>query len=242
MVDAHVAARIEYAIYSATAYATAWKICKCIEPLVIPRSTDGGESYKSIIIAAKGGPNGVGDLANAKLAGLSQSSFAGHKFAVFQLQSNGFKLPQKIEFAQTGEDAVQRFLAGEYTALIGWSSMSGDPVQGYSLGTLKLIAAANGGKSLPYRVIWQSSPIPHRPHVIRKSIAAEAKRLLRDVLTRMYDADPIAYDSIETIFGGGFVAARHGQFLPIIEYVNSLAPSKQKPFKQTVVPPKPQPH
>jgi phosphonate transport system substrate-binding protein len=226
LINAHVAARIEYAVYSATAYASVWKSCECVEPIVIPKSYDGAESYKSVIITSDNGPKKMTDLAGSKMTGLSESSFAGHKFAVFELKSNGIPLPENIEFSDSGEDAISEFVSGKYNAIIGWSSLSGDPDVGYSSGTLKLIAEQNGGTSIPYKIIWQSSAIPHRPHVVRKNLAGEAKILLRNTLSAMFDSDPVAYDSIEPIFGGGFVVARHGQFLPILKYVNSLVPIK----------------
>jgi phosphonate transport system substrate-binding protein len=34
LIDAQVSSRIEYAIYSASAYASAWQRCECVEPLV----------------------------------------------------------------------------------------------------------------------------------------------------------------------------------------------------------------
>jgi len=224
LINAQTTSRIEYAIYSASAYATAWQICECVEPLVLPKSADGSQGYNSIIISSEKGPGDISQLASANLAGLSQSSFAGSRFAVFELESQNIKLPEKIKFSDSGETAIQKFVEGEYNALIGWSSLTGNPTIGYSQGTLNLVAAKNGGKIIPYRMIWKSSVIPNRPHVIKKSLAGEAKTLLRNALTRMYDSDPVAYDSIEPVFGGGFVAARHGQFLPVIEYVKSLLP------------------
>ncbi len=228
LINAHVASRIEYAIYSATAYATAWKICECVEPLVIPRSSDGTPSYKSVVISSESGPQSVSDLADFKTGALSKDSFAGNKFAAFELGAEGIRLPEKLAFANSGEDVIAQFVAGKHDALIGWSSLNGDPATGYSRGTLRLIAQLNGGKITPYRMIWSSSPIPHRPHAIRKSLDGEAKKLLRTALVNMFDADPVAYDSIEPIFGGGFVAARHSQFLPIISYVETLAPEKDE--------------
>lgn len=226
LINAHIAARIEYAVYSATAYASAWKNCECVEPIVIPKSYDGAESYKSVIIASQDGPEKLSELVGSKMTGLSKSSFAGHKFAVFELKASGVALPQSIAFSDSGEEAISAFVSGKYNAIIGWSSLTGDPGEGYSSGTLKLIAEQNGGTSIPYKIIWQSSPIPHRPHVVRKNLAGEAKILLRDTLSAMFDSDPVAYDAIEPVFGGGFVVARHGQFLPVLKYVETLAPIK----------------
>lgn len=222
LIDAQVAARIEYAIYSATSYATAWKICECIEPVVIPKSSDGTISYKSVLISTQNGPENIANKNADNVIALSENSFAGNEFARFELKSQGVELPEKFKFSSSGEQAISLFMREEKQILIGWSSLNGDPNDGYTRGTLRQIAELNGGKITPYRVIWSSSPIPHRPHVIRKSLDGEAKKLLRDVLSRMFDSDPVAYDSIEPVFGGGFVVARHGQFLPIISYVESL--------------------
>jgi phosphonate transport system substrate-binding protein len=240
LINAHAAARIEYAIYSATAYAAAWKICQCVQPIALPISSDGSRSYKSVIIAAQSGPKSVAELVNSNLTGLSQSSFAGYKFAAFELGSAGVELPANIEFSSSGEQAIRQLMAGKYDALIGWSSLTGKSEEGYSEGTLRLIAELNNGQSAPYRMIWESSPIPHRPHAIRKSLAPEAKFILREVLGKMYQSDPVAYDSIEPVFGGGFVPARHEQFLPIIAYVNSLVPDKEKDSDTKTPPPKSQ--
>ncbi len=216
------AARIEYAIISASAYATAWKICECLEPLALPRSAQGGEGYNSIVISGKDGLADISSLANARVGALTKSSFAGHLFAAFELSKQGIVL-NDVKFEESGEKTVRQFVDGKYDALIGWSSMIGDPTTGYSHGTMRLIAELNEGKTQPFRVIWQSPAIPHRPHVVRKSLAVEAKNLLRELLVNLYSSDPIAYDAIEPNFGGGFVAARHSQFLPIINYVQSLA-------------------
>ncbi len=229
LINAQIATRIEYAIYSASAYATTWKACKCVEPLVLPKSADDASHYYSVIIADENNPQSIAKLANAKIAGLSKSSFAGYLFAVQQLKLQGVNLPEKIEFEASGEDALEQFSKGKFDAMIGWSSLSGDEAEGYSRGTLKLLVQKGSSKSpKSYKVIWQSSPIPHRPHVVKKALAGEAKILLRKVLNDLLKNDPVAYDAVEPVFSGGFVTARHAQFQPIIAYVNALVPTEQK--------------
>ena len=223
LINAQTAARIEYAIYSASAYATAWKACKCVEPLAVPKSDDDASNYYSIIISGENGPKSTSQLATAKLAGLSKNSFAGHLFAVQQLKSQGVNLPETIEFEPSGEDALMKFDEGKYGALIGWSSLVGEQSEGYSRGTLKLLIKKS------YKIIWQSSPIPHRPHVVKKSLAGEAKILLRALLTDLIESNPVAYDAVEPVFSGGFNVARHAQFQQIISYVDALVPSASEP-------------
>ncbi len=51
LIDAHVSSRIEYAIYSSAAYATAWLACQCVEPLAAPVNADGTSGYKAVVFA-----------------------------------------------------------------------------------------------------------------------------------------------------------------------------------------------
>ncbi len=93
-----------------------------------------------------------------------------------------------------------------------------DQEEGLSPGTLGQIAGL-GDSAFAAKVIWQSSPIPYRIHAVRKTLAGEAKTILRSLLAGMFDLDPVAYDAIEPDFGGGFVAARQSQFAPLVRHV-----------------------
>ncbi len=66
-------------------------------------------------------------------------------------------------------------------------------------------------------IIWRSSPVPHRVHAVRKNLDGEAKNILRGLLGQMFGNDPVAYDSIEPMFGGGFITARQSQFEPLAQ-------------------------
>ena len=103
--------------------------------------------------------------------------------------------------------------------------MRGEEAKGYTRGTLNLLAQKTKATPLPYKIIWQSSAIPHRPHVVKKSLAAEAKALLRKALTQMVTSNQVAYDAVEPVFSGGFTIAQHAQFQPIIDYVSDLVPN-----------------
>lgn len=219
LIDAHASGHVEYAVYSATAYAATWLACGCVEPLVVPKSADGTNSFRSVIISRPGGPEALDDIEDGRIAGLARNSFAGHNFAAHQLRREGLAIPGPIRFEVDGESAIRTLMDGEVDALIGWSSLQGDPAAGYSRGTLRLIAGRNGGGASGYRVIWQSAEIPHRPHAIHKELDGEPKQILRDLLAGLYDDDPVSYDAVEPLFGGGFVVARHGQFQPVIDYV-----------------------
>ena len=55
LIDAQAKSRIDYAIYSTTAYATASLLCSCLEPVVAPLGDDGATG----IVAIYGGIPGL---------------------------------------------------------------------------------------------------------------------------------------------------------------------------------------
>lgn len=219
LIDASAGSRIEYAVFSATAYALAWNRCECIEPLVVARSGDGTQGVAEAVIARRTGPASLAELEGRRIAAVRAPAFGGLEIALRQMQAQGFD-PGKggtvIDMMAHGEAAIAAFRDGRADALIGWSSMTGDPSAGYSRGTLTRIAALEGGAS-DYRVIWQSTVVPFRVHAVRNSLPAEARNRLRELLSAMFDNDPVAYDSIEPVHGGGFVPARQGQFGALAE-------------------------
>jgi phosphonate transport system substrate-binding protein len=223
------ASRLEYAVISSFAYATAWVQCECVEPLVIPRGGDGITSYSMVLVTGPQGPGSLSSLSGARVAAIRSRGFGGVDLALSELRQAGLPLAfptdddasgsvQTLQSFDDGEAAILAFLDGQADAILGWSTLTGDPSSGYSRGTLSRIAELRGSAT-GYRVLWKSSPIPQRVHAVRQNLAGEAKTLLRELLSGMFSADPVAYDSIEPIFGGGFVSARHGQFealLPLI--------------------------
>ena len=224
LIDAMISGRVEYAILSPTAYALAWVLCECVEPLVVPRSGDSTDAYRTILIARPDGPSSLAQLEGTTIGLLARDSFTGyalarHLFAKEEPQLDARALDFGVKAA--GEATIDAFAAGEYGTLLGWSSMTGDPSTGYTRGTLTRLHELSGQGDERYKVIWQSPEIPHHPHVILKKLDGEAKLILRSLLTSMYENDPVAYDSIEPVFGGGFSVSRHAKFQPMVDLINS---------------------
>lgn len=225
LVRAHSDGRVEYAILSASAYAAVHVICECAEPLVVPLASDGTASYKSILITRiKDGLNTVEALKGKHIIALSEDSIAGYAFPLFELVKAGIKLKDegaKITFGSEFEPAANQFADGIGDALLGWSSVKGDKSAGYSRGTLKDLADINGVSIEGFKVIWQSSDISHNVHSVRKNLPGEAKTILRELLSKMNTEDPVAYDSIEPYYSGGFSIARQTAFAPMVEFAKN---------------------
>ncbi|MEM9277144.1 MAG: PhnD/SsuA/transferrin family substrate-binding protein [Pseudomonadota bacterium] len=224
LIDALVAERIEYAILSASGYALASVRCECVEPLVLPRSTDSTDGYHLVAILRGGSEFDREVLLKKRLAMLSPNAIAGEAFVEYLLAKE-FPLEKSddllFEARETSEATQMAFANGEYDVLFGWSSLTGDPADGYSRGTLRqILQIASSDNS--FSIGWRSPQIPHRPHILRKKLPGEAKTLLRDSLVNLFDRDPVAYDSIEPIYGGGFTAARNERFRELIGFFEML--------------------
>ena len=68
---------------------------------------------------------------------------------------------------------------------LGWKPDAGDQDDGPSPGTLSQIAGL-GDSAFAAKVIWQSSPMPYRIPAVRKTLAGEAKTILRSLLVGLF--------------------------------------------------------
>jgi phosphonate transport system substrate-binding protein len=235
LIRAHAEGKVEYAVFSALSYAATWNLCECVEPAALVRSGDGSDSVVSIVLVRKGSAIGKPvDLIGKKILVLGQQSIAGFAFPLFEMQQQGITLNREntgFIFAESAEEAIARFASGEGDALIGWAPSSGNAGAVETSGTLHKLLQLSGGLPVDFTRIWQSPPIPQKVHSIRKNLPGEAKREIRALLSDLFDSDPIAYDSIEPVLGGGFEIATQSRFLQLIEFaanplVKPLIPEK----------------
>jgi len=225
LIDALKSERIEYAILPASSYALAWAACECVEPLVVPKSFDSTDGYHAVVISNPAGPKSLIDLASSRIGVMAKNSIVSHLFPVKLLKDEGVLSEANnasMKFFSSASDAINGLIQGEVDALIGWSSMTGNPSYGYSRGTLNEISKRLEGDLFGYDILWQSPQLPHQPHVIRRKMDGEVKTILRNTMINLYEKDPVAYDSIEPIMGGGFNVARQERFKSLIEIVDTL--------------------
>ena len=64
LIDAQASARVQYAIHSASSYATAEALCACVEPLALPAAFDGSRGFHSVLVAHAG--SAIASLADAR--------------------------------------------------------------------------------------------------------------------------------------------------------------------------------
>ncbi len=212
LIDAQAAGELDYAIYSATAYATAVVKCDCVEAFAAPLAADGALGFYAVLAARSG--DDIADLAAAggKRLGLGPpDSVAGslvprHAFAADEIDPATFFL--SVTEYPSPEAAITALLRGEVDLAAAWTSLTGPAATGYDFGTFNRMVEDGTLSMDRVRIVWQSSLIPFGPHAIRTTLPAELKRILSGALLAMAREDPEALDAVDRLgFGGGGFAS-----------------------------------
>lgn len=212
--------QVDYAPLSASAYADAYAQCGCVEPLAVPRAADGGTAWHAVLLVLSNSDYfGLADLEGARLAVSGPGSTAGRRVPFAAFRAEGFEpgtfFADRIEAAGPVE-AAKAVLAGRAEAALGWSSLTGDPSQGYSRGTLKHLADLGIAAPERFRIVWTSSPVPHAPHVVRTAVPEPVRERLRALLLVLDRDDPGAYRSVAPDLPRGFEPVTSEDFAPLI--------------------------
>lgn len=225
LIDAQASSRIEYAIYSASAYASAYRRCECIEPLVAPTGVDGSIGIRSVLIAKDGRLSSPADVAGRRIALLPADSIAGHLLPLAAFRPAGKPLSGAEDFfvqADSAEAAEAMLVRGDVDAIFGWipAAPAGAPeIEG---GTLARLEAA-GADRAALAVVWRSDVLRYGPHAVSSDLDPEPKRRLTAFLTGLKEADPEMYERLELHYLGGFTAASRMDYEAAIDMVRMLA-------------------
>ncbi len=229
LIDAQAAGEIDYAIYSATAYATAVVKCACVEAIAAPLSADGALGFHSVLVARA--DDGIADLAGAadrRLAigpgdSVSASIVPRHAFTAEGIDPATY-FGSVAEYASP-EDAVAALLDDEVDLAAAWSSLSGREATGYSFGTFTRMVADETLSMDDIRIVWRSSLIPFGPHAIRASLPGELKGIISGAVLAMAGEDPEALDAVDRagFGGGGFASPDESLYALVIALVTPPA-------------------
>jgi len=222
LIEAIVGSRIEYAVFSATAFSATWKMCKCVEPIAVPTTADGSSGFRSVLITRKkakrkSAVNRLSDLKGSTTVVPGKHSFSGYLYPKIELGRSGITLDTKnwpVENMETMDAAIQGFHEGKGDALLGWMPALANNES--ARGTLAALIEKAGGDKTAFRTIWTSPALPHGPHAVRNNLANEAKVIVWNTLRDLNQKGPKAYDAIEPLFGNGFQQATLEDYRPLI--------------------------
>ncbi len=190
LIDAQASSRIEYAFYTAQAYATAYLACECVEPLAAAQGADGSAGLRTVLLLDE--MLSVADLSKSKgigVGGTDSLSTYGVALASFQLKGTSL----------TGAEPWLRVEGGPAGLLSGLENGSLDGLFAAVSSSLTLSDALRKDTALSselaktgrkIKAVWLSETIPNGPHAVRKNLAPEAKSALAKLLAELAVADP----------------------------------------------------
>lgn len=220
LIDAQASSRVNYAVYSATAYAATDELCQCVEPLAAPVDVDGAAGIRAIVLARTGKARNLDDLRDIKVAAPAADDLTGWLAPIALLPDAGLTLVGNEPFllrSSTATDALAQFRSGEADAIFGWEKAKDDRDDPLPGGT------ASQAPEVKTVVLWRSPLIKFGPHAVLSSLDREAKEILAAFLVGLHGANPQAYDLLSQGHGGGFAAATDADYSVVREIVGKAA-------------------
>lgn len=225
LIDAQATSRVEYAIYSASAYATVVELCQCVEAMAAPIDVDGASGIRSILIARRTKLNSLADLPKVKLVAPARDDLSGWLAPLSLLSREGLALRGDEAFitrTATVLEAETLFAEGGADALLGWERVKPDGEPLFQGGTADRLRRA-GIDVDDLAQLWNSPTIPYGPHAVLKTLAPEAKAILSTFLRTLHSSNPRAYDLLSGGHAGGFATVEDSIYAPVREIVRAAA-------------------
>jgi len=219
LIEAHRGARIEYAVYSASAFSAAWLLCKCVTPVAAPTASNESTGFRSVLIARKSAARSIAGLRDATILVPGEDSFSGSVFPRDRLAREGIDTVARgwaLRDMKTMDAALAAFITGEGDALFGWQGGEGNASSQDSVLSLDTMDRLQEIKD-QLEIIWTSPPVPFGPHAIRDNVPVEAKSLILPFLIGLSKDDPDAYEAIETRHTGGFQPVSFEDYRPVVD-------------------------
>lgn len=229
LIEAQANGRVQYAIYSALAYATASERCGCVEPLVAPVDADGAVGIRSVLVTRDGKLPDLASMASHRIAIAPAGNVGGALLPLAGLAADGVKIAEGSPFlarAATATEAETMLGDGEVDGLFGWEPAGVDGKPTTSGGTVARLEAA-GIPDASLRVLWTSGLLRYGPHAVRVDLDPEAKRRLTVFLTNLKSQTPDVYDLVEATHSGGFVPAVANDYAMALVIVRRAAGERQ---------------
>ena len=223
LVAAQADRRVDYAIYTATAYATAWRLCGCVEPVAAPVGADGSAGLRAVLLGRAGAAGSFAEIAGRRIAVAARGPLSPAAGLLEAVAAAGGAAPELVETA-SAEEAERMFAASEVEFVLGWEPVAADGAAVPGAGTAQRLADL-GMDAAGISAVWTAPAVRWGPHAVRTDLDGEAKRLLAAFLSGLKAGQPEVYDFVEFHHQGGFAVTNHDAYQGIVDAVEVLAAS-----------------
>ena len=200
LIDAQVSSRVEYAIYTSAAYATAWLLCECVEPVAAPVQANGATGIRSVLVMNASAIFTRLDLNGIRIGIPGRDSISGFAVPLAEYTVGKRVLAPDERFfsiyAGMSETAAA-FAQEKIDGFFGWAyADAAGPIKGSgAMGTGSDVSIAVNGRTVDTKIPWTSNLLRYGPHAVRRNLDAEAKSALRNYLQGL-DAEHVDLLSI----------------------------------------------
>lgn len=231
LIDAQASSRIEYAIYSAAAYSTAWISCECVTPLVAPVGPNGSIGTRTALFLDKS--VSLANLTTSKgIAISSKDSLTtfGVPLSEFVSANGALRGDEPwLKFFDDGQAAIGAVKSGVVDGIL--VSIAANQPAKAALDTNDAVQNALLSSGRNFVPVWQSQVIPFGPHAIRKNLNPQIKDLLSRFLVGLAASDPDLFELLSEPTAASFAPISPETYTPSINAVRALAAfsKQQKP-------------
>ena len=229
LIDAQASARIEYAIFSAAAYSTAYLICECIEPLVQPIAEDASNGTRTVLLLDENvAASQVSKSKGIAVPGRNSLNGYGVPLASENVVSGKLKGDEAwLTFVRDTNTAVQYYADGKVDGY--FATVSGNATLATALETNAPLTSAIAASGRKTKAVWISGTIANGPHTVRKNLAEEAKGLLSKYLRNLAETDPDLNDILLPANDARFASVNHSAYSTALAATKMLAAHSEQP-------------
>ncbi len=228
LIDAQASSRVEYAIYSTTAYATVWLACECVEPLVASVNFDGSTGVRAALFLRDGQSLKTMETSRGiAIAGQDSMPAFGLPLSEFIALNRPVKGSEPwLKIQPDVSSVVSSYLNHDIDGF--FAVIPQNRTLATALQTNDRVAIALGADALNVKAAWISNTIPNGPHAIRRNINPEAKQAVTTFLITLAAKDPELFDLIAPENAINFIKIRHGDYTAAINATKALAAFSKK--------------
>lgn len=220
---------LDMAWLGASAYAAVYlENPGAVTPVLVKTNLDGSFTYYSIGIArADSGITSLDDMQGKVFGFGDPNSTSGYLVPLVEIPAAGYSMTAgeyfgDVVFTGGHEQTIVAVANGDVAAGVTWADGLGNWADGYNSGALRKAVDAGLVDMNDLVQIWQSSPIPEGPVVLRNALPADVKARMTDLVANLHTTDaecaygvaagetagfaPIGHDAYETI-----IAVRQAQ-------------------------------
>jgi phosphonate transport system substrate-binding protein len=215
---------IDMAWLGGSAYAAVYlENPEAVDPVLVKTNLDGSFTYYSIGIArADSGITSLADMQGQIFGFGDPNSTSGYLVPLVEIPREGYSMVAGEYFADvvfTGghEQTIVAVANGDIAGGVTWADGLGDWADGYNSGALRRAVDAGLVDMNDLVQIWQSSPIPEGPVVLRRALPDDVKQTMIDLVANLHTTDAECAYGVAAGETAGFAPITHEAYTTIIE-------------------------